>query len=56
MVSNDNAFGNSEFFPVWTMFLIEFSRSEVDPSSLSNENKYHYPGIQNMYKKGNVEF
>ena len=39
-----------------TMFLIEFSRSEVDPGSLSNENKYHYPGIQNMYKKGNVEF
>ena len=38
------------------MFLIEFSRSEVDPSSLGNENKYHYPGIQNMYKKGNVEF
>ena len=26
------------------MFLIEFSRSEVNPSSLSNENKYHYPG------------
>ena len=26
------------------MFLIEFSRSEVHPSSLRNENKYHYPG------------
>ena len=39
-----------------TMFLIEFSRSEVDLSSLRNENKYHYPGIQNMYKKVNVEF
>ena len=32
------------------MLLIEFTRSEVDPSSLSNENIYHYPGIQNMYK------
>ena len=37
------------------MLLIEFSRSEVDPSSLSNENKYHYLGIQNKYRKGNVE-
>ena len=34
----------------------QICRSEVDPSSLSNENKYHYPGIQNVYKKGNVEF
>ena len=32
------------------MFLIEFFKSENDPSSLSNENKYHYPGIENMYK------
>ena len=36
------------------MLLIEFSRSEVDPSYLSNENKYHNPGIQNMYRKGNA--
>ena len=38
------------------MLLIEFSRSEVDPSSLSNENKYHYLGIQNKYRKGKVEY
>ena len=38
------------------MFLVEISKSEVYPSPLSKENKYHYPGIQNMYKKGNVEF
>ena len=38
------------------MLLIEFSRSEVDPSSLSNENKYHYLGIQSKYRKGKVEY
>ena len=37
-------------------FKIVFSRSQVDSSSLRNENKYHYSGIQNMYRKGNVEF
>ena len=38
------------------MRLIEFSRSEVDPSSLSNENKDNDPEMQNIYEKGNVNF
>ena len=35
---------------VIVVFLVEISKSEVYPSPLSNENKYHYPGIGNMYK------
>ena len=35
---------------------MEFSRSEVDSSSLSNKNQDDDPGKQNVYKKGNLKF
>ena len=35
---------------------MEFSRSEVDSSSLSNKNQDDDLGKQNIHKKGNIKF